>query len=55
MKYKQKWTYCFYYIDINMFVREGTKVLKSFRPKIKILDNQFMDMIELKRAKINEN
>ncbi|CDW81036.1 UNKNOWN [Stylonychia lemnae] len=55
MKYKQKWTYNFYYIDINKFVREGTKVLKSFRPKVKIFDNNFLDMIEMRRAKINEN
>jgi hypothetical protein len=54
MKKKGKWTYCFFYIDINMFVREGVKVLKSFRPMKKLIDKEFLEMFDMKRLKINE-
>lgn len=48
-KKQAKWTYCFYYIDINLFAKENLKILKSFRPKDKLMDRDFMEMIEIKR------
>eukprot|EP00347_Sterkiella_histriomuscorum_P014898 403359095 len=54
MKHQGKWTYCFFYIDINHFAKDNKKVLQSFRPKEKLMDRDFMDMIEIKRQKLNE-
>ena len=54
MKYKSKWTFCFFYIDINMFVREGVKILKSFRPVKKLIDREFLEMFDMKRLKLTE-
>jgi hypothetical protein len=55
LKYKAKWTFCFFYIDINQFVTEGLKILKSFRAVNKIVDREFMEMFDMKRTKVNEN
>ncbi len=54
IKYKAKWTYCFYYIDINQFVSSGKKVLFSYRPMKKLIDVEFMKLINMKRYKLSE-
>lgn len=53
-KYTGKWSFCFFYIDINLFVRGGIKILKSFRPTKKVIDREFMQLFEMKRMKLNE-
>ena len=53
-KRQGKWSFCFFYIDINLFVRGGVKILKSFRPVRKIIDREFLEMFDMKRMKLNE-
>lgn len=53
MKYEQKWTYCFFYIDINKFVAEQVKILKSYRPLKKLIDEEINEIEDLKRVKLS--
>lgn len=56
MKKNQKWTYCFFYIDINLFAKEGKKILKSYRPEsIPILDELIYNMPSMKRIRLDSN
>jgi hypothetical protein len=54
MKYERKWTYCFFYIDINAFVKKGDKILRSYKPIHKVMDREFTEIAQLKRLKLNE-
>ena len=56
MKYKNKWTYCFFYLDINLFMKQGLILLKSFRPLKTVIDCDIMTELgpHLKRFKIAE-
>lgn len=55
MKHEKKWTYCFYYIDINKFVSERIKQIVSYRPLRKLIDRDISNTREFRRIKINEN